>query len=62
MIDGIPADEANIRLGSYPLSTHYYGVIRGEDEFSSGGLFLNWMLSEEGQRSIRQAGYIPYYE
>ena len=58
-IDGIASDEENLRAGTYPLTTCYYGVIRGSDEDAPGGLFLDWMLSEEGQRCIRQAGYVP---
>ena len=59
-IGGIPANEENIRSGAYPLSVCYYGVIRDGDEDSAGGRFLAWMLSEEGQACIEQAGYIPY--
>ena len=58
-IDGIPADEESIREGSYPLSTCYYGVIRSSDRNAAGGKFLDWILSEEGQACIKQAGYIP---
>lgn len=61
-VDGISADEENIRMNRYPFSTYYYGVIRSSDEDAVGGDFLAWMLSEEGQRCIRQAGYIPYVE
>lgn len=58
-VDGVyPTPEA-VRDGSYPFSTHYYGVIRGDEEDAVGGQFLSWMLSEDGQRSIAQAGYIP---
>ena len=59
MIDGIPADEENIRTGAYPFSTCYYGIIRSEDENATGGKFLDWILSDEGQACIEQAGYIP---
>ena len=58
MIDGIPADDASIRAGSYPLATCYYGVIRSEDADNVGGKFLDWMTSEEGQQCIEQAGYV----
>jgi len=61
-IEGISPDEENIRAGRYPFTTCYYGVIRAGDENSSGGRFLDWMLSAEGQRCIKQAGYIPYTE
>ena len=58
-VDGVFPDDANIRLAAYPFTTCYYGVIRGGDEDAAGGRFLEWMLSEEGQRVIQQAGYIP---
>jgi len=60
-IDGMSPDEISLRKGTYPLTTNYYGVIRGGDEAKVGGLFLNWMLSVEGQECIRQAGYVPYF-
>lgn len=59
-INGTAADEDNIRSGAYPFSTYYYGVIRKGDENKTGGKFLDWMLSVEGQKCIKQAGYIPY--
>ena len=61
-IDGVSPDVKNLRTKSYPFTTCYYGVIRADDQTRTGGLFLDWMLSEEGQRCIKQAGYIPYAE
>jgi len=61
-INDISPDVKNLRTGSYPFTTCYYGVIRADDKARTGGLFLDWMLSEEGQRCIKQAGYIPYAE
>lgn len=61
-IDGVAPDDANIRSGAYPFSTHYYGVIRAGEEQAVGGKFLEWMLGEVGQRCIRQAGYISMME
>ena len=59
-IDDISPEDENLRTGAYPFSTCYYGVIRGGEEELTGGRFLDWMLSEEGQRCIVQAGYVPY--
>jgi phosphate transport system substrate-binding protein len=56
-----PAPE-NLRNGTYPFTTSYYGVIRAGEEQKAGGLFLDWMLSKEGQECIAQAGYIPMTE
>ena len=57
-VDGISPSDDNIRTGSYPFTTNYYGVIREGDDDSIGGQFLDWMLSNEGQQCIAQAGYI----
>ncbi len=58
-INGIAPTPENLRSKAYPFTAAYYGVIRADDEGVTGGLFLEWMLSEEGQRCIRQAGYTP---
>lgn len=57
-VNGIAPTDENIRNESYPFTTNYYGVIRQDDEDKIGGQFLNWMLSDEGQQCIAQAGYI----
>ncbi len=57
-VDGIAPTRENIQQGKYPFSTKYYGVIRAGDEEKAGGLFLDWMLSDQGQGCIAQAGYI----
>ncbi len=61
-VNGIASIPENLRNGTYPFTTSYYGVIRAGEEQLTGGLFLNWMLTEEGQRCIAQAGYIPMME
>ncbi|MCL2495408.1 MAG: substrate-binding domain-containing protein [Oscillospiraceae bacterium] len=58
-IEGVAPDEANIIRETYPLSVNYYGVIRAGDEEQPGGLFLDWILSPEGQECVKQAGYVP---
>ncbi len=57
-IEGIYPTDENIRSEAYPYTTNYYGVIRKEDEKGRGGRFLEWILSEEGQKCVGQAGYI----
>ncbi len=57
-IDGIYPTDKNIRSEFYPYTTNYYGVIRKEDENENGGKFLQWILSDEGQKCVGQAGYI----
>lgn len=58
-IDGASPTPANIRSGSYPFTTNYNAIIRFGEEDGVPGQFLAWMLSDEGQRCIQQAGYIP---
>jgi phosphate transport system substrate-binding protein len=61
-IDGVaPTDDA-IRKGSYPLTVELYGIIRAEDADKTGGRFLDWVLSDEGQDCVRGAGYLPVSE
>jgi len=58
-VEGVAPTDENIRSGSYPLSVNYVGVIRQGEEDGPGGLFLDWILSAEGQACVAQAGYIP---
>lgn len=58
-VDGVAASAENIRSGAYPFSTAYYAVYRAEDEGATAGEFTRWILSDEGQACVKQAGYIP---
>ena len=58
-IDGVLPDEDRIRDGTYPYIVKHYAAIRKGEEDDTGGLFLDWILSDEGQACIRQAGYLP---
>gem|GEM_PF-1158870 len=60
-IDGVQPDEVSIRSGKYPYITNFSAAIRKGEENDNGGRFLEWILSEEGQACIRQAGYLPLY-
>ncbi len=57
-INGIAPTDDNIRSGKYPFTTCYYGVIRKGESNETGGKFLTWILSDEGQKCVAQAGYI----
>ncbi len=61
-INGVEPTNENLRAGKYPFTTQYFGIIRAGDETQPGGLFLDWILTEEGQRCVRQAGYVPVLE
>ena len=56
-IDGVYPNETTIRDGTYPFVVTFYAAIRRGEEDDAGGRFLDWILSEEGQACIRQAGY-----
>jgi len=58
-IEGIAPTQENIIAETYSLSVNYYGVIREGEEQGPGGLFLDWILSAEGQECVKQAGYVP---
>lgn len=60
-VEGVAPTDENIRSKAYPFTTNYYGVIRGGEEKETGGLFLDWILSEEGQKCVKQAGYITLH-
>lgn len=56
-VDGIAPTEENLRSGKYPFTTCYYAVyVKGDTETEA---FVDWLTGEEGQKCVRQAGYIP---
>ena len=59
-LDGVTPAAENIRSGKYPLTTCYYAVYREGDAL--GEAFTEWLLSQEGQKCLAQAGYIPLSE
>jgi len=59
-VDGVAPTEENLRSGAYPFTTCYYAVYRKGDDRASA--FAGWLVSEEGQKCVKQAGYIPISE
>jgi len=57
-VNGIMPSDENVRNNSYAFIAPYNAVIRSTDVDEVGGKFLNWMLSDEGQSCITQAGYV----
>jgi phosphate transport system substrate-binding protein len=57
-VNGIMPSDENVRNNSYAFIAPYNAVIRSTDADEVGGKFLNWMLSDEGQKCITQAGYV----
>ena len=61
-VDGVLPSDETIADGSYPLLNEYYLAARAADlqnEDSPTAQLYNWILSEAGKDSMRQAGYIP---
>jgi len=58
-VDGIMPAPSTITSGAYPLKTAYYAVIRAdEDENSPVRQMVSYLLSEEGQSLVEEAGYV----
>lgn len=58
-VDGVMPSEKTIADGSYPFLNEFYAVIRkNEPEEGSVRRLLNWILSDEGRQTIRDAGYV----
>jgi len=57
-VNGIMPSDENVRNNSYAFIAPYNAVIRSTDVNEVGGKFLKWILSDEGQASITQAGYV----
>jgi phosphate transport system substrate-binding protein len=56
-VDGIAPTPENLQSGAYPFSVNYYAVYRKGDTQTEA--FVNWLVSDEGQLAVAQAGYVP---
>ena len=59
-VDGVEPTPENLRSMAYPFTVHYYAVYRRDNE--NAAAFAAWLQSDEGQRCIAQAGYVPLRE
>lgn len=60
-VDGVQPSPENLRSRPYPYTTAYNAVYRQGEALPAD--FVQWMLSDQGQQSIAQAGYyIPLRE
>ena len=58
-VDGVQPTPENLQSGAYPFTVYYYAVYtRGNEEAES---FVSWLVSQEGQACVAQAGYVPLY-
>jgi len=57
-VDGVAPTIENIQNGSYPFVDHFYAVTTGEPR-GNIKLFIDWILSPQGQWIIQETGYVP---
>ena len=61
-VDGILPSVQSIADGSYPLATAYYAVFSKDlPTDHPARTLVAWLLTEEGQEVVRQAGYVPLH-
>ena len=57
-IDGVAPTRATLRDGIYPFTTELYAVTAGSKN-PNLPIFIEWMLSQQGQRLVEKTGYTP---
>ncbi|WP_416148699.1 PstS family phosphate ABC transporter substrate-binding protein [Salipaludibacillus sp. HK11] len=57
-IEGIYPDKESIADDSYPISSEFYIVTAGTEN-SHVDDFIEWILSEQGQKLVERSGYVP---
>ena len=60
-INGVAPTKETIRTNSYPIASQFYIVTAGEPQGNVKAL-IDWVISQEGQALIEQAGYVPLTE
>ena len=55
-VDGVSPSPENLRSGAYPYTVCYYAVFRKGNE--NARRFADWIVSDEGQACVAQAGYV----
>jgi len=59
-VDGVAPSKASFASGEYPLLGRNFAVFRSDEpENSDVRRLVDWMLTEQGQSTIAQAGYVP---
>ena len=59
-VDGVMPSDETIENEEYPFLNEYYLVIRADEpEYSETRNLYNYILSKDGEKAIREAGYIP---
>ena len=59
-VDGVKPTSATISSRAYPLAAEVYIVTRKDAAAGSSALkYRDWLLSPDGQRVVKQSGYVP---
>jgi len=57
-IDGVLPTRGTIQSDAYPFSGTFYAITAG-NETENASIFIEWILSDEGQYLIEKTGYVP---
>ena len=57
-VNGVEPTKETVRSGEYPITNELYAVTAGSDNPHTKE-FIDWILSEQGQKLIDKTGYIP---
>jgi phosphate transport system substrate-binding protein len=60
-VNGIEPSEENVRNDTYPVSRYLHFITLNTPSGKAKD-FINWVMTPEGQKIVKQAGYIPLYE
>ena len=58
-LNGIEATKENIRSKAYPITDNFYAITVKGKESESVKQFIQWILSNEGQKIVEEVGYVP---
>ncbi len=57
-VNGTYPDKAAIRAGAYPITAQFYAIYRTDNANPNVPKLIDWLLTEEGQRLVEEAGYV----
>ena len=59
-VEGVYPSRETIQDNSYPFSDHFYAIyIDNDAKNENTELFIEWILSRQGQELIQKTGYVP---
>jgi phosphate transport system substrate-binding protein len=60
-INGVPPTPGTVRDGTYPISRYLY-LFTAEPPRGAARIFIDWVLSREGQEVVAEVGYVPLWD